>query len=101
MNLLITVESFKYKGIGMKTSKKQKIIAEIFQKKQQLEKLKPQIATSKLSNDFYNKILIEKAVLKKQLDTVSKTKISKLFDKIFKPKSKLICDYFKDSCHMI
>ena len=68
MNLLNIVESFKHKGTGMKTTKKQKIIADIFRKKQQLEKLKPYIGVSKMSNDFYNKILIEKAVLAKHLN---------------------------------
>ena len=85
----------------MKTDKKQKIITEIFQKKQQLEKLKPYIEDSKISNDFYNKILIEKAVLKKHLDILSQTKFSKFFANIFKPKQKMICDYFKDKCPMI
>ena len=101
MKLLNIVESFKHKGTGMKTAKKHKIIAEIFQKKQQLEKLKPYIGVSKMSNDFYNKILIEKAVLKKHLGILNKSKWTKFFENLFKPRRKMICDYFKDKCPMI
>ena len=101
MYVLNIVESFKHKGIGMKASKKHKIIVDIFFKKQQLDKLKPYIGVSKMSNDFYNKILIEKAMLKKQLDSLNKKRFAGFFSRLFKPKNKMICDYFKDNCPMI
>ena len=79
----------------------EKIIAEIFYKKRQLEQLAPYTTVSEISNNFYNKILVEKAILKKKLDTVSESFMSKLVKRFFTPKKKLISDYFKDNCPMI
>ena len=85
----------------MKTIKKEKILYEIFAKRAQLEKLEPYIKVSKMSNDFYNKILIEKAVLQAKLKKVEKPNVLKMFSELFTPKTKLISDYFKDNCPMI
>lgn len=85
----------------MNTIKKDKILSEIFAKRAQLEKLEPYIKVSKMSNDFYNKILIEKAVLQAKLKKVEKPNILKMFSELFTPKTKLISDYFKDNCPMI
>ena len=85
----------------MKAVNKNKILSEIFLKKKQLEQLKPYIGVSQMSNNFYNKILIEKAVLTSK---IKKNDSSKMFDfikTVFKPKQKLISDYFKDRCPMI
>lgn len=85
----------------MKTIKKEKILSEIFAKKTQLDKLEPYIKVSKMSNDFYNKILIEKAVLKAKLKKLEKPNVFKIFTDLFTPKTKLISDYFKDNCPMV
>ena len=85
----------------MKTGRKNQILREISLKETQMERLEPYIKVSKMSNDFYNKLLIERAVLKKGLNLICETKISRFFKNLFKPRKKLICDYFKDNCPMI
>lgn len=85
----------------MKTADKNKILSEIFYKKRQLEQLKPQLGNSAVSNVIYNKILIEKAVLQKKLQNFCENKFTHFCKMLFKPKRKLISDYFKDNCPMI
>lgn len=74
---------------------KNKLIASIKDKELQLAKLKAHIDKSEVCSDLYNKVLIEKAILKKQLDDLRN---NSLFNRIkhFMPKrgEKLICDYF-------
>lgn len=62
-----------------------------------MENLKPHIETSERINSMYNKMLIEKAIVKNELDNLGRKKTG-LFEKLFKlvrPKNKkLISDYF-------
>lgn len=85
----------------MKSVNKNKILSEIFLKKRQLEQLKPYIGVSQMSNNFYNKILIEKAVLMSKIKKENTSNLFNLIKSVFKPKQKLISDYFKDRCPMI
>ena len=62
-----------------------------------MENLKPHIETSERINSMYNKMLIEKAIIKKELDASDKTNPSllKKKTKFFQPRGKtLISDYF-------
>lgn len=62
-----------------------------------IENLKPHIEESDRLNSMYNKLLIEKAIIKNELDN-SKRRKNRFFEKISKlirPKDKkLISDYF-------
>ena len=62
-----------------------------------IDNLKPHIETSDRLNGMYNKLLIEKAIIKNEIDSLNKSKPG-LFEKLTKlirPKNKtLISDYF-------
>ncbi len=62
-----------------------------------IENLKPHVESSDRINSMYNKMLIEKAIVKNELDNLGRKKTG-LFEKLFKlvrPKNKkLISDYF-------
>ncbi|MBS4759172.1 MAG: hypothetical protein KHX03_00550 [Clostridium sp.] len=61
----------------------------------QLLKLKDKLDISEENNIKYNKILIKKAILKKELDESKNTILQKFFKKFSHKGEKLICDYFK------
>ncbi len=74
---------------------KKEILASIHEKEIQLAKLKSHIEKSDVCSDLYNKILIEKAILKKQLEDSGKnTFVNKIKNLIPRKGEKLICDYF-------
>ncbi len=80
----------------MKKSEKDKIRNSIRMCKLRLETIKPHLTEEKHAlNESFNKLLIEKAILR---DKLLKKELS-LFDKILKKinsgKKELICDYFK------
>ena len=62
-----------------------------------IENLNPHVESSDRINSMYNKMLIEKAIVKNELDNLGRKKTG-LFEKLFKlvrPKNKkLISDYF-------
>ena len=72
-----------------------KIIASIHEKELQLSKLSQHIEKSDICSDLYNKVLLEKAILKKQLDDLRKNSILNKIKHLLPHKEKLICDYFK------
>lgn len=65
--------------------------------KVKIENLKPHVESSDRINSMYNKMLIEKAIIKNELDNLNKKKtgiIAKI-TKFIRPKNKkLISDYF-------
>ncbi len=74
---------------------KKELIHFIREKEIQLAKLKEHVEKSSVCSDLYNKVVLEKAILKKELEN---SKRNKFFDKIknFIPRKKtLICDYFR------
>lgn len=74
---------------------KKELIASINEKEQQLIKLKEHIDKSEVCSDLYNKVLLEKAILKKQLDDLrSNTMMERIKHLIPRKGEKLICDYF-------
>ena len=74
---------------------KNELIASIKQKDLQLSKLEKHINKSEICSDLYDKVLIEKAILKKQLDELSNRSIVGRIKHLIPHKEKLICDYFK------
>ncbi len=74
---------------------KKELLASIKQKEMQLAKLKKHINKSDICSDLYDKVLIEKAILKKQLDDISNKSLVSRIKHLVPHKEKLICDYFK------
>ncbi len=75
---------------------KKKLISAINKKETQLKKLKQHINKSEICSDIYDRVLIEKAVLKKQLDELQNSSIvDKIRHLLPHKKERLICDYFK------
>lgn len=74
---------------------KDKLIRSIKEKEHQLSKLKEHIYKSEVCSDLYNKMLIEKAVLKKQLDDLQNKSLVNRIKHLIPKNEKLICDYFK------
>lgn len=81
--------------MNMDRNKKAKLLSKIFLCKQQLKSLSPKIETSKVTNDLYNKILIEKAICEKKLKEKKENYFLKNIKKLFNPQKRLICDYFQ------
>lgn len=59
-----------------------------------LRNLKPHIENSANLSEIYNKVLIEKAILRKKVTDSKDTFFKRMFHKFFLKKEKLICDYF-------
>jgi DNA-binding HxlR family transcriptional regulator len=74
---------------------KEKLKISIREKEIQLSKLKEHIDKSEVCSDLYNKMLIEKAVLKKQLEDLQNKSIVNRIKHLLPQREKLICDYFK------
>ena len=60
----------------------------------QLKKLDMQYSKSEVCEDLYNSLILEKAILKKQLDDLNKNPIVEKVKRIIPRREKLICDYF-------
>ena len=73
---------------------KKEILMSIKEKELQLAKLKEHIDKSSVCADLYNKVILEKAILKKELKD-SKNSIVDNVKKLFPRKKTLICDYFR------
>ena len=67
----------------------------IKEKEIQLAKLKEHIDKSSICSDLYNKVVLEKAILKKELEDSKKNKIVISLRNFLPRKKTLICDYFK------
>ena len=84
---------------------KRKLIASIREKELQLAILKVHIDKSEVCSDLYNKMLLEKAILKKQLailkmacynciDLQNNSLVNRI-KHLLPRQEKLICDYFR------
>ena len=73
---------------------KRDLIEQIAKKKVQLNKLAKHADKSYICSNLYNKVVIEKAILKKQLDDICKNSLAEKVIKLFPHKKTLICDYF-------
>ena len=77
-------------------NEKQQLKKQIQQKELQIKKLSLHLSSSDVCNELYNTLILEKAVLKKELESLNKNPIIENIKKAFR-KEKLICDYFKNS----
>lgn len=74
---------------------KKELIQSIREKEIQLAKLKEHIEKSSVCSDLYNKVVLEKAILKKELENSQKNKIFENIKNLIPRKKTLICYYFK------
>ena len=74
---------------------KREILSSIREKEVQLSKLREHIDKSEVCSDLYNKILIEKAILKQQLDDIQNKSLVNRIKHLLPRQEKLICDYFR------
>lgn len=74
---------------------KQQIKKRIQQKELQIKKLHLHQESSDVCNQLYNTLILEKAILKKELEDMDRNPILEAVKRILPRKEKLICDYFK------
>jgi hypothetical protein len=67
---------------------------DIKQKESQLAKLKTHVDKSAVCSDLYNKVVLEKAILNKELHDIENNCLVSKIKKIIPHKKTLICDYF-------
>lgn len=60
----------------------------------QIKKLDQQTSRTELCEDLYNSLILKKAVLKKDLENLSKNPFIEKVKSLVPHKEKLICDYF-------
>lgn len=75
---------------------KRELVNSIKEKEVQLSKLKAHVDKSSVCSDLYNKVVLEKAILKKELDDLEQNSFIKKIRAIIPRKKTLICDYFKN-----
>lgn len=68
---------------------------EISKKKSQLDKLGLHVDKSTLCSDLYNRVVLEKAILYKELQDIQSDNFASGIKKLLPRKKTLICDYFK------
>lgn len=74
---------------------KKELVLSIKEKELQLAKLKAHVDKSSVCADLYNKVVLEKAILKKELEDSQKNNLVEGFKNLLPRKKTLICDYFK------
>lgn len=75
--------------------KKKHLQQQIEEKESQIQQFKLRLESSDLCETLYNKAILEKAILKKELEDIDKNKFVEAVKKIVPKKKKLICDFFK------
>ena len=78
-----------------KKDKREELKKEIKEKKTQLEKLEKHVDKSSVCSDLYNKVVLEKAFLNKELQDLDENTFLKKVKKLVPHKKTLICDYFR------
>lgn len=79
----------------MKKKKPKDLKDAIKEKEIQLSKLKTHVDKSTICSDLYNKVVLEKAILNKELQDQGKNDFLAKVKKLIPKKKTLICDYFK------
>ena len=74
--------------------KKKHLQQNIEEKESQIQKFKLRLKSSDLCESLYNKAILEKAILKKELEELDKNKFVESIKKILPRKKERICDYF-------
>lgn len=75
--------------------KKKDIKQSIKQKEEQLAKLKLHVDKSETCSTIYNKVVLEKAILKKEIEEAKKNPIIEKIKGLVPNKKKNISDYFR------
>ena len=73
---------------------KQQLKKRIQQAELQIKKLNMLATDSDICEDLYNSLILQKAVMKKQLQDLEKNPFVEKIKNIIPRKEKLICDYF-------
>ena len=76
-------------------NEKEQLQKRIQQTELQIKKLNLSMNSSEVCEDLYNSLIIQKAVLKKQLKDACKNPVIEGIKSIIPHREKLICDYFK------
>ena len=74
---------------------KKELLKSIKEKELQLAKLKEHVEKSSVCSELYNKVVLEKAILKKELENYGKNKFIENIKNLVQHIILLICDYFK------
>ena len=74
---------------------KEKLKQSILEKEMQMKKLAPLIDNNPVCSNLFNKVLIEKAVLRKQLEELNNDTFFGRVKRFLPKNQKLICDYFQ------
>ncbi|MGN1154244.1 MAG: hypothetical protein ACI4S3_09460 [Candidatus Gastranaerophilaceae bacterium] len=67
---------------------------QILAKEEQIKQFKLRLESSDLCETLYNKAILEKAILKKELEDADKNKFVEVVKKFIPKKKERICDYF-------
>ncbi len=78
-----------------KHNKVQYLKSSIKEKEIQLKKLENHIDKSSVCSDLYNKVVLEKAILNKELQDLETNNFLSKVKKFIPHKKTLVCDYFK------
>lgn len=73
---------------------KKELLQAIKEKEEQLSKLKAHIDKSVICSELYNKVVLEKAILKKEIDNLAEKSFTSKIRYLFPRKKNRICDYF-------
>lgn len=80
----------------MKRHTKSKDLKQAIREKEiQLAKLEAHVDKSSVCSDLYNKVVLEKAILNKDLQDLDKNNFVEAVKKIMPRRKILICDYFR------
>ena len=79
----------------MKKKSIDKIKSDIKEKEIQLSKLKLHVDKSTVCSDLYNKVVLEKAILNKEIQDIENHGFLNKIKNMMPRKKTLICDYFK------
>ncbi|MDR1326771.1 MAG: hypothetical protein LBJ74_00020 [Heliobacteriaceae bacterium] len=74
---------------------KKEILNSIKEKELQLAKLKVHVEKSSICSELYNKVVLEKAILKKELEAMNSNVFVENIKRLLPGKKLYICDYFK------
>ena len=75
-------------------NKKHLLKKRIKEKELQIKKLHLHQSSSDVCEQLYNTMILEKAILKKELENMEKNPLIEVIKKVLPKKEKLICDYF-------
>lgn len=67
----------------------------IREKEIQLAKLEAHVDKSSICSDLYNKVVLEKAILNKDLQDLEKNNLVEAIKRVMPRRKVLICDYFR------